>query len=438
VDCTHDGQRSRTESFMDSDLIHSISPEQADTSAANPAPDGHAPVAGPPPTEIPPPPAQPPRPTAGGLDRLRRRPWGYLLALIILFFALAGSIGGGVLGAWLARGGAAAPGQGVGPSTSVTDLQQAVENVSQGVQPAVVEVESRGATHQGIGSGVILTKDGYIVTNDHVVRGFSTYTVMRSNRTLLPARLVGEDPQDDLAVLKVAASGLPTMAFADARTVNVGQFVVALGSPLGLENTATFGIVSALNRTMSELPEGPATQLVGLVQTSAPINPGNSGGALVNLQGRMIGMPTLGAAGGAGGTAIEGIGFAIPASRIQYVAAQLIEHGRLVNSGQGYLGIQGQDVTPQVAATNGLSVSRGVLVRGFANATSGSSPAQQAGVEKGDVIIAVNGQAIAGSDDLAGAILTRSPGTRVALTVSRGTQQQAIPVALGERPVSAS
>jgi S1-C subfamily serine protease len=312
-----------------------------------------------------------------------------------------------------------------------------VEQVASAVQPSVVEITSTGRSGQAIGSGDILTADGYIVTNDHVVTGFSSYVVTLSNGKTLPAQVVGEDAQDDLAVLKVSATGLKPIVFGDSSKAQVGEFVLALGNPLGLQQSATFGIVSALNRTASEAPNGPAGELTGLVQTSAPINPGNSGGALVDLNGDLIGIPTLGASSGQNGSTATGIGFAIPSNRVQYVATQLMQHGSLSSSGQGFLGIQGQDVTAQLAAANGLGAQSGVLVAGFSNDSAGASPAQQAGLRTGDIIVAVNGQQVSGNDDLAGAILGQQPGAHVSLTIVRGTQQQTISVTLGERPANA-
>lgn len=319
---------------------------------------------------------------------------------------------------------------------SAADLQQNVENVIHTVQPSVVEVVSQGGQGEAIGSGDILTSDGYIVTNDHVVNGFNQFTVSLSSGKSLPARLVGADPQDDLAVLKVDTSGLQPIAFADSGKVQVGQFAIALGSPLGLQQSATLGIVSALNRSASEGPNGPAAELTGLIQTSAPINPGNSGGALVDLQGRLVGIPTLGAADPNSGGAANGIGFAIPSNRVQFVTKQLIQSGHLVTSGQGFLGISGEDVTPQIAAAYNLPAQSGVLVTGFANDTAGDSPAQQAGVKTGDIITAVNGQPVTNNGDLASVLLSLSPGAQVTLTVQRDSSQQQIKVTLGERPTN--
>jgi S1-C subfamily serine protease len=248
------------------------------------------------------------------------------------------------------------------------------------------------------------------------------------------ATVVGQDAQDDLAVIKIAATNLKPVSFANSSQAKVGEFAVAIGYPLGLQETTTYGIVSALNRAASEAPSGPAGELTGLIQTSAPLNPGNSGGALLDLQGQLIGIPTLSATDSETGTAANGIGYAIPSNRVAYVAGQLIQYGKLASSKQGFLGIQGEDVTPQVAASYGLSADSGVLISGFANDAAGTSPARQAGLQSGDIITAVDGQAVSSSDDLASATLTRAPGTRVTLTVIRGSSQLSIGVTLGERP----
>jgi S1-C subfamily serine protease len=234
----------------------------------------------------------------------------------------------------------------------------------------------------------------------------------------------------------VNASNLQPISFADSSQVQVGEFVVALGTPLGLRQSASFGIVSATNRTESEAPDGPAGDLTGLIQTTAPIHPGNSGGALVDLHGQFVGIPTLGASNGNGSASGSGIGFAIPSNRVKYVAQQLIQNGQLQSSGQGFLGIQAQDVTPDVAAADNLTVQSGALVAAFANDTAGKSPAQVAGLHVGDVIIAIDGQTITDRDSLAAALQNQAPGTKVSVTVVRGSSQKTITVTLGERPTS--
>jgi S1-C subfamily serine protease len=396
--------------------------------------------------ELPPMPPVPPAVFYGQADGGPQAPrWGWRLALLAVALLLALGIGTG-LGAAIANNNSASSGpvtisstsssSGSAGTGSATALQSSVESVIQAVEPSVVEITSSGGSGEAIGSGDILTTSGYVVTNDHVVAGFSNFTVTLSNGTNETATLVGQDAQDDLAVLKISASNLKPISLADSSKVPVGAFVVAVGNPLGLAQSATFGIVSALNRSASEAPSGPATELTGLIQTSAQLNPGNSGGALVNLSGQLIGIPTLGATNSETGTSADGIGYAIPSDRVAYVANQLIKNGQVTSTGQGFLGIQAQDVSAQVASAHGLSVQSGVLIGGFTNDTAGQSPAQQAGLQTGDVIIAVKGQSISNSQDLASALLSQSPGSKVSVTVVRGTSQHTYTVTLGERPTS--
>ena len=274
-------------------------------------------------SQNPAPPKEASPPDGGGSYR-RRDPWRYLIPLMLLL-ALVVGIGGGYLGAKIESATTSST-QSANLSDSVNDVQQAVENVSRNVQPSVVEITSRGDLGTAIASGDILTKDGYIVTNDHAVNGFSTFTVTLSDGTALPARVVGEDERDDLAVVKITARGLSPITFADSNTLKVGQFVVALGSPVGFENSTTFGVVSALNRTLSESSDIQQTELTGLVQTNATLNPGNSGGALLDLQGRLVGIPTLGIIATPTGESVQGMGFAIPSNRVKTVTNQIIQH----------------------------------------------------------------------------------------------------------------
>jgi S1-C subfamily serine protease len=350
----------------------------------------------------------------------RRHHWARILVAFALLLTL--TLGTG-LGAILVSARSAATGApaGTASSSSVTastlSLQQSVESVLQAVSPSVVEVISAASGQEAIGSGDIVTTSGYIVTNDHVVQGYTSFHVTLSNGTSLAAQLVGQDAQDDLALLKISASHLTPITLADSSKAQTGEFVLAVGDPLGLQQSATLGIISALNRSASEAPDGPAGELTDLIQTSAQLNPGNSGGALLDLQGQLIGIPTLGAINAETGSAADGIGYAIPANRVTYVVNQLIHYGKLANSGQGFLGIQGEDVTSQLAAIDRLATQSGVLVTGFTGDTSGQSPAQRAGIQSGDVI-------------------TLAPSTRVTVTLLRGPSTRTITVTLGERPLA--
>ncbi len=207
---------------------------------------------------------------------------------------------------------------------SGTDIEATTINVIHNVDPSVVQIQGRGGLTGGsIGSGEILTSDGYIVTNSHVVHGLSTYTVLLANGQQIPATLIGEAPSEDLAVLKVNATDLKPIAVGDSSKVVVGEFALAVGSPLGLEQSATSGIISALNRSATEVVDNQRFTITGMIQTSAPINPGNSGGALVNLQGQLVGIPTLAAVEPSTGVAANGIGFAISSNRMKTIVNQL-------------------------------------------------------------------------------------------------------------------
>jgi S1-C subfamily serine protease len=379
--------------------------------------------------------------------------WLYVLAVVGILAGLAIGIGvgraaqfhGGTLGLGGSNGAATSPqitlGASSAPIVSVPgntqSLQTSVENVVKAVLPSVVEITSTGQGQEAIGSGDILTKDGYIVTNDHVVDGFDSFTVTYANGNTATATVVGEAPQKDLAVIKVSATNLQPIAIGDSSKAQVGEFVVAIGTPLGNRNSATFGDISGLDRTESEAPDGPADQLTGMIQTSAPIAPGNSGGALVDLNGALLGIPTLGSSsGGRGQPSTDNVGFAIPSSQVSTVAQQLIKSGSVPQQARGFLGVEVQNVTPDVAAANGLSVQQGALVTGFAPDTSGQSAAQAAGIEQGDVIVAVNGQQVTNETDLAAALASQGPGTTVAVSVVRGNGYLTFQVKLGQRPAN--
>ncbi|MFI5271514.1 MAG: S1C family serine protease [Ktedonobacterales bacterium] len=213
--------------------------------------------------------------------------------------------------------------------TSSADLEQNAVSVISNVDPSVVQVQGRGSGAGGgsVGSGEILTSSGYIVTNDHVVRGFASYTALLASGQTVQAQLVGEVPQEDLAVLKIAASNLKPIVVGDSSKVQVGEYAIAMGSPLGLEQSATSGIVSALDRQGNEVVDGKTFTLTGMIQTSAPINPGNSGGALVNINGELIGIPTLSAVDPSTRVAANGIGFAIASNRMKTIVAPFIPAG---------------------------------------------------------------------------------------------------------------
>jgi S1-C subfamily serine protease len=266
-------------------------------------------------------------------------------------------------------------------------FSRTVVDVAEHTGPAVVGVRRRAVEHDpdnpfapvlGAGSGVIITPDGYVLTNDHVVRGAARLDAVLSDGTCIEARIVGEDPDTDLALLRLARSGLPTATIGDSATVRVGQLVVAIGNPLGLQATVTAGVVSALHRTL----RGVSGRLIeDVVQTDAALNPGNSGGALVDSAGRVIGITTA-IVGGA-----QGICFAVPIDTAKWVVPELLREGRVV---RGYLGLAGQTqpFDRRLGRRLGLDVPAGVLIASLAD----GGPAAAAGLCAGDLILAVDGE----------------------------------------------
>lgn len=270
----------------------------------------------------------------------------------------------------------------------------------------------------GLGSGVIVSADGYILTNHHVVDGAEQIKVdLHDNRTL-DARLVGSDPPSDLAVLKIDARDLPVLALGDSNRVQVGDVVLAIGNPLGIGQTVTEGIISAKGR-QTGLSNG---SFEDFLQTDASINQGNSGGALVSTRSELIGINSqiLSPSGGN-----IGIGFAIPSNMARNVMDQLIRIGRVR---RGQLGIVAQKITSDVASNLGLKEVRGVLV----SQVQPGSPAEKAGIKRGDIIISLNGVPTDDPNTFRNQVASTPPGTEVMMAVRRGGQEQQVSAALGE------
>jgi serine protease Do len=272
---------------------------------------------------------------------------------------------------------------------------------------------------RSLGSGVIVSSDGYILTNNHVVDGASDIKVTLNDRRELQAKVIGTDAKTDVALLKIEATGLPSLAVGDSSKVEVGDVVFAIGDPFGIGETATMGIVSAKNRGLGRAIE----EYEDFIQTDAAINHGNSGGALVDLHGNLIGINTAILPGNGGGN--QGIGFAIPINMAHDVMDQLIAHGKVV---RGYLGIHIESLTPALAKSFGLQDSNGALV---GDVTS-DGPAGKAGLKRGDVITAMNGQKVLDMNDLRLRVSETAPNTPVQLTVVRDGQQKQLNVTLGE------
>lgn len=356
------------------------------------------------------------------------------ILLIVLALALIGLVGADWARLPSPRTAPSAASTTAAPAgTTGAALEKSTTTAAATASPSVVKIESVG----GLGSGVIIDSRGYIVTNYHVLAGArgdaasaERYTVTLSSGASYRATIAGTDAPDDLAVLKITATGLRAMTLANSEKLQVGQFVLAVGNPLGYAQTTTFGIVSTLRRTVAE--NGPATFIPDMIQTSAPINPGNSGGALVDLQGRLVGIPTLAAADPRLGTAAQGIGFAIPSNRVSFVTQQIIKDGKVTHSGRPYLGISGiREVTPVVAAQYGLRAQNGVLIGDVER----GGPAQRAGLRAGDVIVRLAGHDTPGEAAFGDALAHLKPGQRVPMAIVGQGGERIVTVTLGELPV---
>ncbi len=273
---------------------------------------------------------------------------------------------------------------------------------------------------KSLGSGVIVSPEGYVLTNNHVVDHATDVTVTLYDKREMKARVVGTDPRTDIAVLKIEGSNFPTLTLGDSSKVDVGDVVLAVGDPFGVGQTVTGGIVSATGRGGLGIEE-----VEDFIQTDAPINPGNSGGALVDTQGHLIGINTAILSGNSGGN--QGIGFAVPVNMARHDMDQIIEHGKV---DRGYLGILPQDVTPSIAKAFNTNEVTGALV---GDVTPGS-PAARGGLEKGDIILSVDGKAVADANQLRLAIGQMSPNQTVNLKVLRNGRTEAVSVRLGEFP----
>lgn len=260
---------------------------------------------------------------------------------------------------------------------------------------------------QGQGSGVIVREDGYILTNNHVVEGADVVTVELNSGAKVEAEVIGTDPETDLAVLKIDRTGLQPVPLGDSEAIRVGDWVLAIGSPFGLDQTVTAGIISGKNRVQGIVGDGHGFE--DFLQTDAAINPGNSGGPLVNLHGELVGINT--AILSRSGTS-AGIGFAIPVGLARPVLDSIIENGEVR---RGFLGAQVADVTPEVVAEFGLTVTKGALIRGVLE----GQPAANADLQPGDVILETDGRVVTTSSRLVNYIAGRSPGQSVQMKINR-------------------
>jgi serine protease Do len=334
-------------------------------------------------------------------------------------------------------------------------LNKAYEQIAQAMTPAIVSIQStqvvkvqmspffsdpffrqffgnrnqtqipREQQEHALGSGVLVTADGYILTNNHVVKNAASIKVMLSDTRTFTGKVVGADPQTDVAVIKIDGKDLPTASLGDSSSLRVGDIVMAFGNPFGLNFTVTRGAVSALNRS-----EGGIEDIQNFIQTDAPINPGNSGGALVNVQGEVVGINTaiLSGQGGPGGEGgFIGIGFAIPINMAKHVMEDLVKTGKVM---RGFLGAQIKSLDEGLAHAFDVPDTSGALIEDI---TAGG-PADKAGLKNGDVVRKYNGQVVTDSGQLIAMVTETNPGTIATLDILRDGKPLIVKVTLGERP----
>lgn len=284
-------------------------------------------------------------------------------------------------------------------------------------------VPRQGREHS-LGSGIIINADGYVLTNNHVVSGADDIKVSLGDKREFKGRIVGTDAKTDVAVVRIEGKDLPVLTLGDSSKVQVGDFALAVGNPFGIGQTLTMGIISATGRGGLGIED-----YEDFLQTDAAINPGNSGGALVNVRGELIGLNTAIISGGGGGN--QGVGFAVPVNMAKAVMEQILKNGKVL---RGSIGVLVQPMTPELAKSFALTGQpRGALA---ASVTAGS-PAERAGIKRGDVILGLNGAPVSDSRDLSLKVSMMAPGTPVKLKVFRDGHEQEIPVTLAELPANA-
>ncbi|MBW8894303.1 MAG: Do family serine endopeptidase, partial [Burkholderiales bacterium] len=289
-----------------------------------------------------------------------------------------------------------------------------VPNQRRGVPRGGGTPDDDGPMRRGVGSGFVLSADGYVMTNAHVVQGADEVIVTLTDKRELKAKIIGVDLRSDVAVVKVEAAGLPFVKMGDSNKAKVGEWVMAIGSPFGLENTVTAGIISAKQRDTGDL--------LPLIQTDVAINPGNSGGPLVNMRGEVIGINSQIYSQNGG---YMGISFAIPIAEAVRVSDELRAGGHVV---RGYLGVLPDDITKEIAEAIGLGKPQGAVIRSVV----AGSPAEKAGVEGGDVVTKVDGKIVDKAADLRRLVAAVKPGAKTTLTVFRRGQTKDLVVTVGE------
>lgn len=349
-------------------------------------------------------------------------------ALAAAALGTAGALGGCSSATSPGKGASASSGSTAAQNSSAANLQGNYENVISSVLPSVVQITSDSE----LGSGVVFDGNGDVITNNHVVAGAKSLKVTLSTSSqTFNASIVSTFPQGDLAIVKISnpPSNLKPAKFADSANISVGQIVLAMGNPIGLSSSATDGIISAAGRTVTEPQSGdtPAATLTDMIQTSAPINPGNSGGALVDLNGDVVGIPTLTAVDQDLGGTFPGIGFAIASNTARNIADQIITQGKVTNSGIASLGVTVRTITD----ANLDPVGAGVV------STVSGGPAADAGIASGDVITSLNKSAVTSAAQLSEQLATLRPGEKVPVGVTKADgSKTTVTVTLGTLAVS--
>jgi serine protease Do len=373
------------------------------------------------------------------------------LTLMLIIGLVLGAVVGGVSGGLIARSTLQAqatasaskpnnvPIVAVASTRATGDSSQAVVAAVQRVGPAVVTVVNTMPQQQvfgffgdsvqqpkASGSGVIISPQGYIVTNNHVVDGYQTLQVIYADGTTVPAELVGTDPFADLAVIKVSGAVPAVAELGDSDSLQIGEAVIAIGNPLGdFKNTVTAGVISGLDRTLG-VDQG--TSYEKMIQTDAAINQGNSGGPLVNLSGQIVGINTAIVRGNSSSSAVaEGLGFSIPSKTVSSIAAQLISKGYVERP---YLGVRWQLISPEIAQANNLPMEWGVYVQAVVT----SATADQAGVQRGDIITKIGTEAISDINGFANLLNHHKVGDNVSIEVWRNGQTLTLSAILQAQP----
>ncbi len=329
-------------------------------------------------------------------------------------------------------------------NSTAQDLSSSFRNVAEAMRPTVVSIHTHATERavnrrlppgleqyfglpnasrerEGLGSGVIVRADGYILTNNHVVAGTDQLEVQLSDGRRKPAAIIGTDPETDLAIIRIEGNQYPVAQLGDSEAIRVGDWVLAIGSPFGLEQTVTAGIISAKNRVQGIVGEGEGFE--DFLQTDAAINPGNSGGPLVNLRGEVVGINTA-IESRSGGS--NGIGFAIPSAMAIPIIESIIESGSVE---RGFLGAQVSDVTENAVREFSLQVDSGALIRSVLE----NQPAARGGLQPGDVVLSIDGRKMTSSSALRNYVASRRPGSVLRMQVNRDGQSLALAVTLGER-----